>query len=150
MNNQADPVSPKQRKEGGENEYIYEVNKPDSVTSNLSKLLFMEEFSDVIIVAGQVPDQQKIFAHKQILAASSEVFQKMLFGPFVEGSRKEVQIPNITPVTLKSLLKFIYTGKVHITEVSQIAPLIKAADFYSITNAKVELTKACKHFIEKA
>jgi hypothetical protein len=39
--------------------------------------------------------QEKIFAHRQILAASSEVFQTMLYGPFVEGSKREIIIPNI-------------------------------------------------------
>jgi len=57
--------------------------------------LFSEEFADVVIISGMAPYQEKIYAHRQILSASSDVFQKMLYGPFVEGSKREINIPNI-------------------------------------------------------
>jgi len=61
------------------------------------------------------------------LAASSEIFKAMLFGPFVEGSNRELTIPNIEPTIMKALLKFIYTGNVDV-EVENIVSIIKAVD----------------------
>jgi hypothetical protein len=65
------------------------------VSRNLKRILFAEEFSDVVIIAGMSSYQERICAHRQILAASSDVFAKMLYGPFVEGSKREITIPNI-------------------------------------------------------
>ncbi len=65
----------------------------------------------------------------------------MLYGPFVEGSKREVTIPNIQPKILKCLLQFIYTGYVQI-DTDIIVPLIQAADQYSVQGAKEEFGKA--------
>ena len=70
----------------------------------------------------------KINAHRQILAASSEVLKSMLFGPFVEGSKREVAIPNIEADIMRMLIGFIYTGRVELKSANEIVPLIHAAD----------------------
>lgn len=73
----------------------------------------------------------------------------MLFGPFVEGSKREISIPNIQPKIFKGLLQFMYSGTVQIdTEI--IVPLIQAADQYSVAGAKEEFGKASQSFMSKA
>lgn len=52
----------------------------------------------------------------------------MLFGPFVEGSKREVKIPNIEADIMRMLIGFIYTGKVELSSAKEIVPLIHAAD----------------------
>ena len=71
----------------------------------------------------------------------------MLYGPFVEGSSKEIIIPNIEANVMKMLVEFIYTGQVALNSASIIVPLIQAADQYSITGAKEEFGKAAQIFI---
>lgn len=93
----------------------------------MKHLLFSEDFADVVILAGTAPQVERVWAHRQIMAASSEVFAKMLYGPFVEGSRKEIAIPNIQPKIIKCLLQFIYTGYVQM-DTDILVPLIQAAD----------------------
>ena len=80
-----------------------------------------------MIVAGTGAGKERIPAHRQILAASSEIFKTMLFGPFVEGNKRELTIPNIEPCILRSLLQFMYTGAVEL-DTDKIVPIIKAAD----------------------
>jgi hypothetical protein len=121
--------------------FRYKVDNPSIVARTLKAILFSEDFADVVIISGMHPYQERIYAHRQILAASSEVFQKMLYGPFVEGSKREVTIPNIQPKILKCLLQFIYTGYVQI-DTDIIVPLIQAADQYSVQGAKEEFGKA--------
>jgi len=70
----------------------------------------------------------------------------MLFGPFVEGSKREISIPNIQPKILKCLLQFTYTGYVQI-DTDIIVPLIQAADQYSVFGAKEEFGKAAQTFM---
>mmetsp|Transcript_13658 Transcript_13658/g.9828 ORF Transcript_13658/g.9828 Transcript_13658/m.9828 type:complete len:81 (+) Transcript_13658:176-418(+) len=79
--------------------------------------------ADVVIIAGEKPSQEKIFAHRQILAASSEVFQKMLFGPFLETQKREIEIPNIQPRIMRSLLEFMYRGTA-VLDTEVLVPLI--------------------------
>ena len=66
----------------------------------------------------------------------------MLYGPFVEGSMREIMIPNIESHIMKMLITFIYTGQVTLESANTIVPLIKAADQYSINGAKEEFGKA--------
>jgi hypothetical protein len=47
----------------------------------------------------------------------------MLYGPFVEGSKREINLGNVDPEVFKSLLKYIYTGTVEIN-ISNMVPLI--------------------------
>jgi hypothetical protein len=70
----------------------------------------------------------------------------MLFGPFVEGSKRELTIPNIKPHILRSLLQFMYTGCVQL-DIDKIVPIIKAADQYCIMGAGEEFEKAAMSFM---
>jgi len=99
------------------------------VALNLANILFQEDLADVVLVClcqdemyensqashHQEDDEEakentrgkrseKIFAHRQILAASSEVFQTMLYGPFAEGQSREIIIPNISADIMKKLI----------------------------------------------
>lgn len=60
----------------------YEVDNPGVVTKNLGQILFNPEFADVIITAGGEAGlpMERIPAHKQILAGSSDIFKAMLYG----------------------------------------------------------------------
>ena len=85
---------------------MYTIENPNVVTRNLKSILFNEEFADVTIVAGGgggLPTE-RIPAHKQILAASSDIFKAMLFGQFTEGKGGELSIPSVSPTNMKSLL----------------------------------------------
>ena len=73
----------------------------------------------------------------------------MLYGPFVEGSKRELTIPNIEPDIMKALLQFIYTGNVNV-EVDIIVSIIKAVDQYCIRGAREEFEKAALYYIDQA
>ncbi|CDW80411.1 btb poz domain-containing protein 2 [Stylonychia lemnae] len=73
----------------------------------------------------------------------------MLYGPFVEGNRREITIPNIQPKIFKCLMTFIYTGFVQI-DTDILVPLIQAADQYSVRGAKEEFGRAAQSFMQKA
>jgi len=54
--------------------FRYKVDNSNIVARNLKRIMFSEDFADVVIIAGMQPYQEKIYAHRQILAASSDVF----------------------------------------------------------------------------
>lgn len=104
----------------------------------------------VIIAGGEGgTPKEKINGHRQILAASSDIFKAMLYGPFVEGSTRELTIPNIEPDIMRALLTFIYTGNVNV-EVEKIVSIIKAVDQYCIRGAREEFEKAALYYIDQA
>ena len=63
-------------------DFSYKIDNPIVVSKSLANILFKEEFSDVVLICGasveraseQAQKTKRIFAHRQILAASSEVF----------------------------------------------------------------------------
>ena len=120
---------------------------PGAVAQSLGRILFSEEFADItVVVEGS---QERIPAHKQILAASSEVFKSMLYGPFVEGTTNEVVLSGVDTSTLKNLLSFMYTGSLEL-DLYTLVPLIEAAERYCVVSAIEELYKVADQLLNAA
>jgi actin-binding protein IPP len=96
-----------------------------NLLQNLNTIRKDSRFCDVdIIVGGKDSDspEQIIHAHKFILSASSAYFEAMfrpdLRANFDEGKQKAVTLHSISPDIVKSLIDFIYSGRIEITQVS--------------------------------
>lgn len=84
-----------------------EIDHIHVVSEDVGALYLSEDYSDVtLIVAGQ-----KFNTHKLILAARSEYFRALLFGGMRESTQNEIELPTATLPAFKSLLKYIYTGR---------------------------------------
>ena len=59
--------------------------------TDLKKIACNKKFSDVMFLV----EKQKIPAHKNILAARSEKFEKMFTGNFKESNQQIVEIPKM-------------------------------------------------------
>lgn len=77
----------------------------------LDSLYANPDFSDVTFMV----EGQRLRAHKLVLAARSEYFRAMLFGGLNESSTAEIQLKGISAVAFRTLLKYIYTGKVELS-----------------------------------
>jgi speckle-type POZ protein len=98
------------------------------------------QFSDVIFkVRGcEFP------AHKNILAARSEVFAAMFQHPMEEKSTNLAKIEDIEPEVFNQLLRFIYTGRVQVDKLETMAArLFIAADKYLLD----ELKNKCENYL---
>ena len=74
-----------------------------------------ETLSDVHFLVG-VKEKKRIPAHRLVLSARSEVFERMLYGPMKEGSTTlDIDVPDIDPPCFLAVLKFVYTAKVSLT-----------------------------------
>ena len=114
---------------------------PISTNTMLSSLLFSSYYADVVFkVAGVRPEQ--IFAHKCIIASSSQYIREMLTGAWAEDSDSSDSCDSSCTVinspysssTIKTLLKFIYTGKVDTTAVTNTMEV-------SITSIIIAITR---------
>ena len=63
-----------------------------------------ELMADVHFLVGERGEQQKIPAHKYVLAIGSSVFFAMLYGGLADSS-KLIEIPDVDPTAFMNLLK---------------------------------------------
>ncbi|XP_012538493.1 BTB/POZ domain-containing protein 9 [Monomorium pharaonis] len=88
-----------------------EINHIHFVSEDIGSLYLSEEYADVtIVVAGQ-----KFRSHKLILAARSEYFRALLFGGMKESMQSEIELTAASLPAFKGLLKYIYTGRMSLT-----------------------------------
>lgn len=79
--------------------------------------------SDVHFLVG-AKEKKRIPAHRLVLSARSEVFERMLYGPMKEGNTTmDIDVPDIDPSSFLAMLKFLYTAKVSLTpEIGRKSP----------------------------
>lgn len=73
-----------------------------TIEQTINKLLWDPKFSDVCFLVGD--RQEKIPAHRLLLAVQSEVFESMFYGPLKETSN-EIVVPDLLPVGFRNLIK---------------------------------------------
>ena len=75
------------------------------------RLLFSPSFSDVVFTTNS---NEKIFAHKCVLAAASASMEAMVLGPWHENEINTASVAHVdvnhSSTTMKVFLEFIYTG----------------------------------------
>ena len=110
------------------------INCTDELSTQLEELFDKMPSSDVNFNIGgrQFP------AHKNILAARSEVFDAMFKHPMKEQStNNQIKIEDTGPEVFQELLRFIYTGRVSTATMETMAVgLFIAADKYMLNGLK--------------
>lgn len=102
---------------------------------DISKMFFDQKFTDVIIKC----EQGNLRAHKLILAARSEVFERMFHGTSLESQTGVVKCAFDKGV-MQALLEYIYTNIFVTPDAKQ---LFEAADYYCLQ----ELKMFCKNIL---
>ncbi|XP_046451112.1 protein roadkill-like [Daphnia pulex] len=114
----------------------HQIECSDQFSANIGNLFNNETFSDVTFkVFGQ-----EFKAHKNILAARSEVFAAMFEYPTKKQSSNKVEIVEIfyEPDVFEEVLRFIYTGLVPLDKMESMADLLlEAANEYSLEKLKI-------------
>lgn len=92
-----------------------------------------EKHSDFTILCGKNLEMS-FKCHKFILALRSRVFDRMFIHNTTESERNEVNITDISPDVMQSLLNFIYTDEIKEEMISE--ELLYAADKYEVQRLK--------------
>ncbi|KAJ3689279.1 hypothetical protein LUZ61_018443 [Rhynchospora tenuis] len=113
---------------------------PFNIDDYLFQLLERKETADVSFEVGG-----EIFtAHRSVLAARSQVFNAMFFGPM--AGREEpiiIKIKDVKPIIFKAMLHFIYTDSLpdmsdeNVQLVAMTQHLLVAADKYALDGLKI-------------
>ncbi|EXX71837.1 hypothetical protein GLOIN_2v1670067 [Rhizophagus irregularis DAOM 181602=DAOM 197198] len=118
------------------------------ICSDYEKLLETEKGHDVIIYAGEDENMNEIHAHSLILCTRSQYFFAALYNDWVE-KKNGIFIfkkPNISPRLFKIILRFIYCGKIDLTNLQgpETLELLIAVDEFNIQTL---VTCVQKHLI---
>ncbi|TRZ01689.1 hypothetical protein DNTS_015867 [Danionella cerebrum] len=85
---------------------------PESILDGLRSLCSQPKFVDVTLSAGG----RDFPCHRGILALCSHYFRSMFSGDFLESIAARVELHNVDPNVLSTLLDFAYTGKLTINK----------------------------------
>uniref|UniRef100_A0A8D8F137 Kelch-like protein 26 n=2 Tax=Culex pipiens TaxID=7175 RepID=A0A8D8F137_CULPI len=117
-------------------------------SNNVNKLFNDPELSDVAIVLDNddgldTTGATKTFhAHRVILATMSDYFRSMLFGSFVEATKKEIRLPGVPYSTFMKVMEFVYLGKTFPSS----GTLEEVVEFYSLVRMLLMDSKMNSHF----
>jgi len=113
------------------NEALSAKYHQNQLSQDLHLLYDTKEYADIMILCGG-----KTFrGHKNILASRSPVFAAMFKSDMKESNAGSIEIKNMNPEVLESLLEYIYTGSA--SSVEMLAKeLLAAADQYQIGKLK--------------
>ncbi|VDO37067.1 unnamed protein product [Heligmosomoides polygyrus] len=106
------------------------IEHSTTVVDDIEALFSKSDFSDVTFVV----EGERLHAHKPILAARCEYFRAMLYGGLKESSEAEVQLERTNALAFRTLLKYIYTGKIELSafKVEELVAILQLAHEYRL------------------
>ncbi|XP_050426400.1 BTB/POZ domain-containing protein 9-like [Adelges cooleyi] len=118
---------------------IDEINHTCFLLSDISNLYLNDSFSDIVLVVGE----ERLHAHRVILASRSSYFRVLLYGDFYESDKAEVDVSDVSMASFKILLKYIYTGRMNLSVLKNntILELFSISDFYGFPNLQQILSE---------
>ncbi|XP_044290985.1 kelch-like protein 30 isoform X2 [Varanus komodoensis] len=94
-----------------------------SILEGLQALRNNPKLSDVTLIVGD----HEFPCHRSILALCSNYFNAMFAGDFIESFSAHVEIKDVDPIIMESLIDFAYTGKVTINQ-ANVEALIRTSN----------------------
>ena len=108
-----------------------EVNFHKEVLKKVHSLRTNRKLCDVVLRAGD----REIPSHRAILAAVSSYFQAMFFHELMESSQEEIEIKDMNPDVLSSLVDFAYSGEIDLS-IDNVQEILSAASLLQITHVQ--------------
>jgi hypothetical protein len=97
-------------------------------------------WSDCDFIVGHVPNIRIFHCHKIFLAMASPVFEAMFFGGLAE-TRREIKILDVQPEAFASMLEYVYTDEIHLSNFELVCDICYAAKKYMLPEVVEECTK---------
>ncbi|CAB5356718.1 unnamed protein product [Rhizophagus irregularis] len=120
------------------------MTKGLSLEQDLRLLINNPKYSDIEILC---EDEKKLHACRAILAARSEVFDKLLYNGMKETYENQISFPKINSAGMEIILEYIYTGsakKESLTKDNMVEAFY-AADYFQLSDLQDFITKTIKN-----
>jgi len=105
---------------------------------DIESIIHDSKTSDVVIIAGN----EKFQCHKNILSARCEVFKNMLAPHTLESESDTIEVKEVPAEAVKSMLNYIYSGKVPEDPAKLTLDLLNVAEMYLLDHLKEACVKS--------
>ncbi|XP_046452754.1 BTB/POZ domain-containing protein 9-like isoform X2 [Daphnia pulex] len=124
-----------------------EVDHVRSLSDNFNALLLSDNYQDITLVV----ENQRIPAHKIILASRSEYFRALLFGGLLESQKSEIELKGISAAAFHALLKYVYTGYVSLCNMKEelVKDLLGLAHQYAFPELEQSVSEYLKSILSQ-
>jgi hypothetical protein len=119
-----------------------------SLEQDLRLLINNPKYSDIEILC---EDEKKLHGCRAILAARSEVFDRLLYNGMKETYENKISFPNIDSAGMEVVLEFTYTGSIKRETLTKdnIIETFHAADYFQLPDLQDFIMKTFKDKLEK-
>ncbi|RIA87100.1 BTB/POZ protein [Glomus cerebriforme] len=123
------------------------MSRGHSLEKDLGLLLNNPKYSDIEILC---EDEKKLHGCKAILAARSEIFDRLLYNGMKETYEKQVSFPKINSFVMEIILEYIYTGSIKEESLTKdnIIEVFYAADYFQLPDLQDFIIKILKITLE--
>ncbi|GBB93371.1 hypothetical protein RclHR1_21590001 [Rhizophagus clarus] len=117
------------------------MTKGNSLEQDLRLLIDNEKYSDIEILC---ENEKKLHGSRAILAARSEVFDRLLYNGMKES---QISFPKINASVMKIILEYIYTGSIKKESLNKnnIIEVFYAADHFQLPSLKEFIMSTIKN-----
>ncbi|CAB5189615.1 unnamed protein product [Rhizophagus irregularis] len=115
-----------------------------SLEQDLRLLINNPKYSDIEILC---EDGKKLHCCRAILAARSEVFDRLLYNGMKETYENQISFPKINSAGMEIILEYIYTGSVKEESLTKdnTVEAFYAADYFQLSDLQNFITKTVKN-----
>src|SRR5881394_3640720 len=119
-----------------------------SLGQDLKLLINNPKYSDIEILC---EDEKKFYCCRAILAARSEVFDRLLYNGMKESYEKQISFPKINSSGMEIVLEYTYTGSIKEESLTKdnIIETFYVADYFQLPDLQEFIMKAFKNNLEK-
>ncbi|CAB5189686.1 unnamed protein product [Rhizophagus irregularis] len=119
-----------------------------SLEQDLRFLINNPKYSDIEILC---EDEKKLYGCRVILAARSEVFERLLYNGIKKSYETQIFFPKINSTEMEIVLEYIYTGSVKEESLTKdnIIETFYVADYFQLLNLQGFIMKTFKNILKK-
>ena len=118
-----------------------------SLEQDLRLLINNPKYSDIEILC---KDKERLYGCRAILAARSEVFDRLLYNGMRESYEKQISFPEINASGMKIILEYTYTGSIKEESLTKdnIIEAFHAADYFQLPDLQDFIMKTVENTLD--
>src|SRR5436190_1578830 len=119
-----------------------------SLEQDLRLLINNPKYSDIEILC---EDEKKLYCSRAILAARSEVFDRLLYNGMKETYEKQISFPKINSAGMEIILEYTYTGSIKEESLTKdnTVEAFYAAEYFQLPDLQDFIMKTFKNILKK-
>jgi hypothetical protein len=120
------------------------MTRGHSLEQDLRLLINNPKYSDIEILC---EDGKKLHGCRVILAARSEIFDRLLYNGMKENYENQISFPKINSAAMEIVLEYIYTGSVKEESLTKdnAVEAFYAADYFQLSDLQDSIVKTVKN-----